>query len=56
LQAALKQRYGVNARLIAGHGGAFLVKVNGMTVFDRLQSRRFPDEREIFSGIDKLTD
>ena len=52
--AALKDRYGVDAKLIAGHGGIFEVKVDGKVVFDKFTSNRFPEEQEIFELIDKL--
>ncbi len=54
LQAALEDRYGVQSKLVAGHGGVFVVTVNGDEIFDKHVSNRFPDEEEIFDKIDLI--
>lgn len=54
MQATLKKKYGVEANLIAGHGGTFLVKVDGKVVFDKHATGRFPEEPEVIGEIEKL--
>ncbi len=54
LRDALKDRYGVEAELVAGHGGVFLVTVNGEKIFDKHASNRFPEDKEIFDKLDLL--
>ena len=54
MQATLKKKFGVEAELIAGHGGTFLVKADGKVIFDKLQTGRFPEEHEVVEGIAKL--
>jgi selT/selW/selH-like putative selenoprotein len=56
LQATLKKKFGVDANLIAGHGGTFLVKVDGRVVFDKHATGRFPEEQEVVEGIEKLAE
>jgi selT/selW/selH-like putative selenoprotein len=54
LQDALKEKYGVTATLIEGHGGAFEVAVDGKRIFSKLKTFRFPEHEEIFTAIDNL--
>lgn len=54
LQATLKKRFGVDAELIAGHNGTFLVRAEGKVIFDKLQVGRFPEEQEVVDSIAKL--
>jgi selT/selW/selH-like putative selenoprotein len=54
LQSAIKDKYGVVASLIEGHGGAFEVVLNGKRIFSKLKTFRFPEHEEIFASIDNL--
>ena len=54
MQDALKEKYGVTATLIEGHGGAFEVAVDGKRIFSKLKTFRFPEHEEIFTAIDNL--
>jgi selT/selW/selH-like putative selenoprotein len=54
LQDAIKDKYGVVASLIEGHGGAFEVAVNGQRIFSKLKTFRFPEHEEIFEKLDGL--
>jgi selT/selW/selH-like putative selenoprotein len=54
LQDAIKEKYGVTATLIEGHGGAFEVSVDGKRIFSKLKTFRFPEHDEIFASIDEL--
>jgi selT/selW/selH-like putative selenoprotein len=54
LQSAIKDKYGVVADLIEGHGGAFEVVLNGNRIFSKLKTFRFPEHEEIFTSIDNL--
>lgn len=50
----LKEKFGVEAKLIAGGGGIFEVKVDGRVVFDKFSAGRFPQEREVVDKIEKI--
>jgi selT/selW/selH-like putative selenoprotein len=54
LQNAIKDKYGILARLIEGSGGAFEVRIDGTLVFSKLKQFRFPEEDEIFAAIDRV--
>jgi selT/selW/selH-like putative selenoprotein len=54
LQNAIKGKYGIEARLIEGSGGAFEVRLDGTLVFSKLKQFRFPEEDEIFAAIDRV--
>jgi Rdx family len=54
LQAAIKSRYGITARLKEGGGGIFEVDINGNTVYTNQETYRFPTDEEIFAKIDAL--
>jgi selT/selW/selH-like putative selenoprotein len=54
LQNAIKDKYGLVARLIEGSGGAFEVQIDGTLVFSKLKQFRFPEEDEIFASIDRV--
>ena len=52
MAAAIEQaRPDVRVELIKGERGAFLVVADGKTVFDKLASGRFPEEREIIAAL-----
>lgn len=53
MQNAIKDKYGLVARLIEGSGGAFEVQIDGTLVFSKLKQFRFPEEDEIFAAIDR---
>jgi selT/selW/selH-like putative selenoprotein len=53
LQNAIKDKYGIEPRLIEGSGGAFEVHIDGTLVFSKLKQFRFPEEEEIFAAIDR---
>jgi selT/selW/selH-like putative selenoprotein len=53
LQNAIQDKYGIEARLIEGSGGAFEVRIDGTLVFSKLKQFRFPEEDEIFAAIDR---
>jgi selT/selW/selH-like putative selenoprotein len=52
LQAAIKDKYGIIARLREGAGGIFEVSINGSTVYSNQETYRFPENEEIFAKID----
>lgn len=48
MQAAIKEAYGVDAKLTGGSGGILRVEVDGNTVFDRhSEGGRYPEPEEI---------
>ena len=53
MQAALKKKFGVEAKLIAGSGGVFEVTLDGEVVFDKYLVGRFPDHQEVIDEIEK---
>jgi selT/selW/selH-like putative selenoprotein len=53
LQNAIKNKYGIESRLIEGSGGACEVRIDGTLVFSKLKQFRFPEEDEIFAAIDR---
>jgi selT/selW/selH-like putative selenoprotein len=53
LQAVLKKKFGVEAKLIAGGGGIFEVTLDGKVVFDKFSAGRFPKEQEVVDTIEK---
>jgi selT/selW/selH-like putative selenoprotein len=52
LQAAIKDKYGITARLREGAGGIFEVSIDGRTVYSNQETYRFPENEEIFAEID----
>ena len=54
MQAALKKKFGVEAKLIAGGGGIFEVKLDGKVVFDKFSVGRFPEEQEVVDKIEEI--
>jgi selT/selW/selH-like putative selenoprotein len=52
LQAAIKSKYGMTARLREGAGGIFEVSIDGRTVYSNQTTYRFPTDEEIFEQID----
>jgi selT/selW/selH-like putative selenoprotein len=52
LQAAIKDKYNINAQLREGAGGIFEVFINGRTAYSNQETYRFPENEEIFAKID----
>jgi selT/selW/selH-like putative selenoprotein len=52
LQAAIKDKYGITAKLREGAGGIFEVSINGSTAYSNQETYRFPENEEIFAKID----
>ena len=52
MQAAIKDKYGITARLREGAGGIFEVSIDGRTVYSNQETYRFPENEEIFAKID----
>ena len=52
MQAAIKDRYSITARLREGAGGIFEVSIDGRTVYSNQTTYRFPTDEEIFEQID----
>ena len=52
MQAAIKDKYGINADLDEGAGGIFEVFIDDKTVYTNQTTYRFPSNEEIFEQID----
>jgi hypothetical protein len=52
LQASIKDKYGITARLKEGVGGIFEVFIDGRTAYTNKDNYRFPTDEEIFEQID----
>ena len=52
MQAAIKDKYGITARLKEGVGGIFEVSIDNATVYSNETTYRFPEDEEIFLKID----
>ena len=52
MQAAIKDKYGINATLREGAGGIFEVFIGKTVVFSNQETYRFPENEEIFAKID----
>ena len=52
LAAALKDRYGIETKLIRSSGGAFEVIKDGELIFSKKKLGRFPNNEEIFAKLD----
>ena len=50
--AELKQKYGVDAKLIPSGGGVFEVTLDGSLIFSKKKLGRFPEDSEVFEEID----
>ena len=53
MQAAIKDRYGITARLKEGVGGIYEVSIDGSLAYTNKDTYRFPENEEIFAEIDK---
>jgi selT/selW/selH-like putative selenoprotein len=51
LAATIKQQLGLDAKLVRGSGGIFVVTVDNEQIFSKAEEGRFPSEKEI---VDKL--
>ena len=47
----LKKQFGVESKLIKGHGGVFDVRLDGRLIYSKDQTGRFPERREVFDAI-----
>ena len=54
MQAAIKSKYGISSELREGVGGIFTVEVDDKMIYNNQVTYRFPEDREIFTEIDKL--
>ena len=52
MQASIKDKYGITARLKEGAGGIFEVFIDGTTAYTNQETYRFPTDEEIFAKID----
>ena len=52
MQASIKGKYGITARLREGVAGIFEVFIDGQTVYTNQETYRFPTDEEIFAKID----
>ena len=52
MQAAIKDKYGITARLKEGVGGIFEVSIDGNMVYSNQTTYRFPEDSEIFEKIE----
>jgi len=51
LAAAIREEFGVDARLLKGDSGVFDVVVDGRSVFSKHEVGRFPEEAEILAAL-----
>ena len=54
MQAAIKDAYGITARLKEGAGGIFEVAIDGNVAYSNQTTYRFPTNEEIFEKLDAL--
>ena len=54
MQAAIKNAYGITARLKEGVSGIFEVSIDDDTVYSNQTTYRFPENEEIFAKIDAV--
>ena len=47
MAAEVKKSIGIDAKLVEGSGGIFVVKANGKIVYAKEKTHRFPEEGEI---------
>ena len=47
MAADLKKRFDVDARLVPGHGGIFDVEVDGVKIYSKHETERFPHPGEV---------
>ena len=52
MQASIKEKYGITARLEEGMGGIFEVFIDNKSVYSNQTTYRFPEAEEIFAQID----
>ncbi|MBF0279369.1 MAG: Rdx family protein [SAR324 cluster bacterium] len=54
MAAELKEKYGVEAKLVSSGGGVFEVQADNKLIFSKKQLGRFPEPNEIQKMIDAL--
>ncbi len=52
MQASIKTKYGITARLEEGIAGIFEVFIDNRSVYSNQTTHRFPEDDEIFAQID----
>ena len=52
MQAAIKDKYGINATLREGAGGIFEVFIDKKVAYSNQETYRFPENEEIFDKIE----
>ena len=50
----MKEKGGVESKLIAGEGGIFEVTVDGEVVYEKAKTGRFPDKGEVSKILEGL--
>ena len=51
---AIKKKYQVEPKLIAGAGGIFDVRVDGKLIFSKHEVGRFPEDAEVLEALAPL--
>lgn len=51
MAAEIKKKYGVDAELVKGKGGAFEVSQDGKLLFSKKKEHRFPEAAEVFDKV-----
>ena len=54
LAAAIKKQFGVDSKLIEGMGGVFDVHVDGKQIWNKHETGRFPEDKEVLDKIKPL--
>ena len=52
MKAAIKDKYGITAKLREGAGGIFEVSIGDKVVYSNQETYRFPENEEIFEKIE----
>ncbi len=55
LAVELKEAYKVDSALIAGSGGVFIVTVDGVVVYNKKDTGRFPNDGEVTKLINSAS-
>ena len=53
MAATLKEKFKIESELIKGDDGVFDVVVDGVRIFSKHETGRFPEEREIVAALDE---
>lgn len=52
MAAEIQKKYGAEAELVRGKGGAFEVSLDGKLLFSKKKEHRFPEASEVFAQVD----